>query len=138
MQYIPKKTKYKKQQKGKKFNVISSLNTLETIKNGSIALKSIDTGRIKATQLISCKQTINKIIKKIGKLKVNIIADTPITKKPLEIRMGKGKGAVDHWIAKIKSGIILFEIETSAKLLAIKALKTAQLKLPLRTKIIFE
>ena len=138
MQYTPKKTKYKKQHKGKKFNIISPLNTFEIIKNGNVALKSVDTGRIKATQLIACKQTINKIIKKLGQLKINIIADTPITKKPLEIRMGKGKGAVDHWVAKVKSGIILFEIETSVKLLAIKALKTAQLKLPLKTKIIFE
>jgi large subunit ribosomal protein L16 len=138
MQYTPKKTKHKKQHKGKKFNAISPLNTIEIIKSGCVALKSVDTGRIKATQLIACKQTINKIIKKLGRLKVNVIADTPITKKPLEIRMGKGKGAVDHWVSKIKFGIILFEIETSSTLLGIKALKIAQSKLPLKTKIIFE
>ena len=81
---------------------------------------------------------MNKIIKKFGQVKINIIADTPITKKPIEIRMGKGKGAVDHWISKITSGCILFEIETNSKILAVKALKAAQLRLPINTKIVTE
>ena len=81
---------------------------------------------------------LRKIIKKHGVIRINLIADTPITKKPIEIRMGKGKGAVNHWVAKVHPGTILFEIETTATVLAIKALKAAQLRLPLKTKIISE
>jgi large subunit ribosomal protein L16 len=138
MLFTPKKTKYRKQQKGKKFNMISKIETFENLKHGIIGLKSIDSGRIAANHIIACKQCMTKIIKKTGQVKINIIADTPISKKPIEIRMGKGKGAVDHWVSKIQSGTTLFEIETSSKILAIKALKAAQLKLPLNTKIISE
>ena len=81
---------------------------------------------------------MNKILKKTGQIKINIIADTPISKKPIEIRMGKGKGSVDHWIAKVNSGTVIFEIETASKILAVNALKAAQIKLPINTKIIYE
>jgi len=81
---------------------------------------------------------MNKVLKKEGQIKINVVADTPITRKPIEIRMGKGKGSVDHWVSKVGCGAILFEIETTSKILAIKALKLAQLKLPIKTKIIFE
>ncbi len=138
MLFVPKNTKFKKQQKGRKLNRIKSPNYIDTLKNGNVALKAIDSGRVTSDHIFTCRQSINKIIKKSGQLIINIIADTPISKKPLEIRMGKGKGAVDHWVAKISSGKILFEIETSSRALGIKALKTAQLKLPINTKIIYE
>jgi large subunit ribosomal protein L16 len=138
MLFIPKKTKFRKQQKGKNFNIINKVETLESLKQGIVGLKAIDSGRIKANHLVACRQCMNKIIKKTGQITINVMADTPITKKPIEIRMGKGKGAVDHWVSKINSGTILFEIETSSKILAIKALKAAQIKLPINTKIISE
>ena len=136
MQYTPKKTKHKKQHKGKKFNTISPLNTIEIIKSGCVALKSVDTGRIKATQLIACKQTINKIIKKLGRLKVNIIADTPITKKPLEIRMGKGKGNIAYWVCRIRAGQILFELDGMTLEMAKQATFLARQKIPFATEFI--
>ena len=79
----------------------------------------------------------NKQIKKLGRLKVNIFPHTPISKKPIEVRMGKGKGNVDHWIFKVKPGFILYEIETIFIPIAIKALQRGQVRLPIKTKIIF-
>lgn len=134
--FIPKKTKYKKQQKGKNFKKIK-INSLTIInKSGKLFLKALEPGRLASTHLISCKQTINKVIKKQGLLNVLVFADTPISKKPTEIRMGKGKGAVNSWVARVKPGTVLFEITTAHKLLGLKALKLVQNKLPINTKII--
>jgi large subunit ribosomal protein L16 len=96
MLFIPIKTKFKKQQKGKKLNKISKINCLENFNFGKLTLRSMDTGHINSKQINAFKQTINKIIKKKGKLKINIFPNTPISKKPLEVRMGKGKGNVDR------------------------------------------
>lgn len=138
MLFIPKKTKYQKQQKGKNFNIINKVFTLENLHHGNIGLKALESGRIKTTHLTTCRQTMTKIMKKEGQVKINILADTPISTKPIEIRMGKGKGSVDHWVSKVNSGTVLFEIETTSKILGIKALKAAQIKLPINTKIIIE
>ena len=80
---------------------------------------------------------MNKILKKRGFIKINIFPQTPISKKPLEIRMGKGKGNIDHWVFKVKPGFVLFEIETEFRSLAIKALKLVQIRISLDSKIIF-
>ncbi len=138
MLFIPKNTKYRKQQKGKKFNIVNKTKDIDGLKHGIVGLKAIDSGRVSSNHIFACRQSMNKIMKKFGQVKINIIADTPISKKPIEIRMGKGKGAVDHWISKVNSGSILFEIETNSKILAIKALKSAQLRLPINTKIVTE
>jgi large subunit ribosomal protein L16 len=138
MLFIPKNTKFPKQRKGKNFNLVTKLNVLNTLKHGIIGLKAIDSGRLTTTHLNACRQCMNKIMKKDGQVKINLTTDTPISKKPIEIRMGKGKGAVDHWVAKVSSGAIIFEIETNSNILALKALKAAQIKLPINTKIIFE
>ncbi len=138
MLFIPKRTKFRKQQKGRNFNFINKIESLETLKHGIVGLKALDSGRITANHIVACRQCMNKILKKTGQIKINIIADTPITKKPIEIRMGKGKGSVDHWISKVNSGTVIFEIETNSKILAIKALKAAQIKLPINTTIISE
>lgn len=136
MLFIPKKTKFKKKQKGKKLNTISKVKNLNKLNFGRLALKSKTTGHINSVQINSFRQTINKIIKKKGKLKINIFPDTPITKKPLEVRMGKGKGNIDRWIFKVKSGVIICEIEIASYLIGVKALRLAQFKIPLKTKII--
>ena len=136
--FIPKKTKFKKQQKGKKFNIISGINYLQDLKFGAVGLKSISSGRLTSKQIVTLKQSINKIIKKNGQVRINVFADVPISKKPLEIRMGKGKGAVDHWIAKIRVGTILCEIETSKIVVAVKALNSVKFKLPILTQIIYK
>jgi len=129
---IPRKSKFKKQQKGKSFNRINGTsNKCHCLHFGSIGLKSLSFGRLTSSQIESVRQSISKIIKKLGKIKTNIFADTPISKKPIEVRMGKGKGSVDHWIFKVKAGTILFEIETNSILLAVKALRLGQIRLPI-------
>ena len=134
----PRKSKFKKQQKGKSFNRINGTsNKFHCLHFGSIGLKALSAGRLTSSQIESVRQSISKIVKKLGKIKINIFADTPISKKPIEVRMGKGKGSVDHWICKVKAGTVLFEIETDSLLLAIKALRLGQIRLPLKTKIIY-
>ena len=134
---IPKQKKYKKEQKGKNFKLITATVGLNRLKFGSIGLISLSCGRLTSKQIDSMQQTINKIIKKLGTLRLNIFPDTPISKKPIEVRMGKGKGMVDHWIFKVKSGTLLCEVETSTLSVGIKAIQTAQIKLPLKTKLIY-
>ncbi len=133
---MPKKTKYKKQHKGSKANKINKDFSLEFINQNYLVLKSLDFGRISEKQIETCRMTINKNLKKFGRLIINIQADTPITKKPIEIRMGKGKGAVDKWVCKVRVGTPLFTIQYNSKAMAINALEAAKIKLPLLTKII--
>jgi large subunit ribosomal protein L16 len=136
--YIPKNTKFKKQRKGRLPAKIKKNKSFELLKQGTIGLKLIDFGRIESDQLKASWEALKKILKKRGAISLNLVSDTPVSKKPIEIRMGKGKGAVHHWVAKVRPGTLLFEIETTETVLAIKALKAAQLRLPLKTKIILE
>jgi len=134
----PRKTKFKKQQKGKSFNRINSTSVeLNLLNFGSIGLKALAPGRLTSKQIEAVRQSINKVIKKQGRLKINIFPDTPISKKPIEVRMGKGKGSVDHWVFKVKPGFVLYEIETAFLSLAIKALEAGQIRLPIKTRNIF-
>ena len=137
MTLIPRKQKYKKQYKGKSFNKIHSVFELNTLKFGSYGLKAITTGRLTSKQIEAMVSSINKIIKKTGRVVLKIFPQTPVSKKPIEVRMGKGKGNVDHFKAKIIAGVILCEVETSSRALALKALSLAQIRLPLKTKLIF-
>ena len=134
----PRRFKYRKQQKGKSFNRVS-INSKDNkrLLFGSIGLKSLESGRLTAKQIQSVKQVINKKIKKIGRLKVNVFPQIPVSKKPVEVRMGKGKGNVDHWVFKVKAGTVLYEIETSSLLISTKAFELSQRRLPIKTKIIF-
>ena len=134
----PRRFKYRKQQKGKSVNRVS-INSKDNkrLLFGSIGLKSLESGRLTAKQIQSVKQVINKKIKKIGRLKVNVFPQIPVSKKPVEVRMGKGKGNVDHWVFKVQPGMILFEVETEFESVVMKALKLVQLRLSVNTKIIF-
>ena len=128
----PKKFKYKKLRKGKlkKFVYNSKLNF------GLIGLKSTESGLITSKQIESARQAISrKIKKKGGKIWIKIFPNTPITKKPNEVRMGKGKGNLSHWAARVKGGSIIFEIGGVNKKIAIKAFRTGGAKLPVKTKI---
>jgi large subunit ribosomal protein L16 len=138
MSFIPRQQKFKKQQKGKAFNKIATVLELNNLKFGSFGLKSLDFGRLSSHQIESMYQAINKVIKKAGRVTMRIFPQTPVSNKPIEVRMGKGKGNIDHWVAKIKAGIILCEIETSSSTLAFKALNLARLRLPIRTKIFYQ
>lgn len=129
----PKKTKYKKTKKGK-------LNKLEfktnKLKFGTIGLKAVNSATISARQIEAARQAISRKIKKKGKLWIRIFPDVPITAKSVASRMGKGKGSLSHWGAKIKGGSVLIEICGVKDLNIIKnALRTGGAKLPLKTKI---
>jgi large subunit ribosomal protein L16 len=127
----PKKVKYKKIKKGKlvKFSYNNNLNF------GTLGLKALESGFISARQLESARQAMARKIKKKGKLWIKIFPNLPITKKPTEVRMGKGKGNVSHWVAKIKGGSVLFEVCGINRKTAIKAFRTGGAKLPIRTQI---
>ena len=135
MLFTPKKFKFKKQQKRNNFNQICGNLNLKV--NNNLCLKAVSFGRITSKQLIAIRQTIKKNIKKVGKLTFHVFPQTPISKKPKEIRMGKGKGAVDHWISKIKTGQTICEIKTESSFKGIKALKLASFRLSLKTKIVY-
>lgn len=135
MLYTPKKTKFKKYHKGKKlFKLKNTLNKLFLQKN--VCLKAVEPGRLTSKQIICFRQTVNKLIKKKGKNYIKIFPSVGVSKKPREIRMGKGKGSLDHWVFKVKAGIILCEMFLTSISVGIHALKTVQKKLPIRTQII--
>jgi len=138
MLYTPKKIKYNKSQKGRSPNKISKVYNLNPLKFGSVGLSVLESGRISSTQLSALRQTLNKHIKKNGRIFLNIFPHTPITKKPVKVRMGKGKGNVDHYIFKVKPGTIICEIECKSLDLAKRAIMQGMTKVPLATKIIFE
>lgn len=127
----PKKIKYKKIKKGKlaKFSYKNNLNF------GTIGLKAQESGLISSRQIEAARQSIIRKIKKKGKLWIKIFPSLPITKKPTEIRMGKGKGAVSHWVCRVKGGTIIFEICGINRQAAIKAFKTGSAKLPIKTQV---
>jgi len=138
MNLIPRQYKYKKQQKGRFCNKVNQVLGLNKLKFGSFGLKSVDFGRLNSKQIESMYQSINKLIKKNGRVILKIFPHTPVSKKPIEVRMGKGKGNVDYWVSKIKFGTLLCEIETTFKSLALKALRLAQMRLPIKTKIYYQ
>lgn len=129
----PKKIRYKKIKKGKliQFNYKNNLNF------GTVGLKSLNAGFISAHQIEAARQAINRRIRKKGKLWIKIFPNIPVTKKPTGIRMGKGKGNIDHWAAKIRGGDIIFEISGINLKLAFKALKTGGVKLSVKTQIFY-
>lgn len=128
----PKKLKYKKTRKGKlsKFEFRSNI-----LRFGTIGLKAAESGTITARQIEAARQAINRKIKRKGKIWIRIFPHLPITKKPTEVRMGKGKGAVAYWATKVKGGTALFEICGVNTNIAINAFKTGGAKLPIKTVI---
>ena len=126
----PKKTKYRKQHKGR-LGVLEFKNN--KINFGDIGLKSKESGTITARQIEAARRTISRKMKKKGKIWIRIFPDLPITAKPNESRMGKGKGNVSHWGVKVKGGTTLFEIGGIPKHIAIEALKSGSHKLPVKT-----
>jgi large subunit ribosomal protein L16 len=107
-----------------------------TISFGSFALKSMEIGRITNRQLESARIAMTRYMKREGKVWILIFPDKPITKKPQEVRMGKGKGPLDHWVAVVKPGKIMFEIDGVPSAIAIEALRLAAQKLPVQTKTV--
>ncbi|EKE01898.1 MAG: 50S ribosomal protein L16 [uncultured bacterium] len=126
----PKKTKYRKQFKGRNRGVATRG---AAISFGEYGLKTAERARITARQLEAARRAITRHIKRGGKLWIRIFPDKPITKKPLEVRQGKGKGPVEYWVALIQPGKILFELEGVTEELAREAFVLAAAKLPVKT-----
>ncbi|MCL4131663.1 UNVERIFIED_CONTAM: hypothetical protein GTU68_026396 [Idotea baltica] len=128
--FYPVKTKYKKQQKMRNKGVSSRGCTLVF---GKIGLKAVSHGLITSRQLEAGRKIISKSIKKEGQLWIRIFPDKPITAKPTEVRMGKGKGNVNYWGFRIKTGRIIYEINFPCLIIAKKCLLAASYKLPVKT-----
>ena len=126
----PKRTKFRKQQKGRNRGLATSGNKVSF---GEFALKSTTRGQITARQIEAARRTITRKVKRGGKLWIRVFPDVPITKKPIEVRQGKGKGNVEYWVAKIQPGRVIYEIEGVSEELAREAFKLAAAKLPVRT-----
>ncbi|HMT51779.1 MAG TPA: 50S ribosomal protein L16 [Saprospiraceae bacterium] len=129
----PKRTKYRKQHKMKTKGIAVKGGTISF---GSFALKSLEIGRITNRQLESARIAMTRYMKREGKVWIRIFPDKPITKKPQEVRMGKGKGALDHWVAVVKPGKIMFELDGVPSAIAVEALRLAAQKLPVLTKTV--
>jgi len=132
MHLQPKKTKYKKIKKGTLKNLEFKSNKLNF---GTIGLKSLESGLISSKQIEAARQAIVRKTKRKGKIWIKIFPDLPVTKKPTEVRMGKGKGAVSHWSARIKRGTVLFEMCGISTKTAVSAFRTGGAKLCVKTVI---
>ncbi len=131
---MPKRTKYRKMHKGRiKGNAVRGTR----INFGDFGIKALEPGRLTSRQIEAARIAITRYMKRIGKVYIRVFPDKPITQKPAEVRMGKGKGSVDHWVAVIRPGRILFEVGGGVPLeLAREALRLAQHKLPIKTKMV--
>ncbi len=126
----PKRTKFRKQHKGRNNGVAVRGSSVSF---GEYGLKSTTRGRITARQIEAARRTISRHVKRTGKMWIRIFPDKPITKKPLEVRMGKGKGSVEFWVANVKPGTMLYEIQGVPEELAREAFTLAAAKLPVKT-----
>jgi large subunit ribosomal protein L16 len=126
----PKRTKYRKMQKGRNRGLALRGSKVSF---GEYALKSVDRGRVTARQIEAARRAMTRHVKRGGKIWIRVFPDKPITKKPLEVRMGKGKGAVEYWVCQVKPGKVLYEIEGVTEELAREAFMLAARKLPVRT-----
>ena len=129
----PKKTKHRKQQKGK---IKGNAQRGHQIAFGSFAIKSLDEGFITSRQIEAARIAVTRYMKREGNVWIRIFPDKPITSKPAEVRMGKGKGAPSHWVAVVRPGRIMFETDGVPFDTAKEALRLAAQKLPIKTKFV--
>ncbi|HCE84776.1 MAG: 50S ribosomal protein L16 [Bacteroidetes bacterium] len=130
---LPKRVKWRKQQKGR---MKGNAGRGHTVDFGSYGLKSLDSHWITNRQIESARVALTRYMKREGKVWIRIFPDKPYTRKPLEVRMGKGKGAPEGWVAVVKPGRILFEVDGVPADVAREALRLAAQKLPVRTKTV--
>ena len=126
----PKRTKFRKVQKGRNRGWAASGNKVSF---GEFGLKATERGRITARQIEAARRAMTRHIKRQGKIWIRVFPDKPITKKPLEVRMGKGKGSVEYWVCQIQPGRVLYEMEGVSEELAREAFSLAAAKLPFKT-----
>ena len=133
MPLMPKKTKFRKLQKGRNRGKATRGNT---ITDGQYGLEALELGLIKSTQIEAARVAMTRYIKRGGKVWIKIFPDKPITKKPAETRMGKGKGAPEYWVALVKPGRVMFELAGVPEEIAREAMRLAANKLPVKTKFV--
>ena len=133
MPVMPKRTKYRKMQKGRNRGKATRGNV---VNEGDYGLQTLEAGFITANQIEAARIAMTRYIKRGGKVWIKIFPNKPISKKPAETRMGKGKGAVEYWVAPVKPGRILFELADVTEDIAREALRLAAHKLPVKTKFV--
>jgi len=129
----PKRTKFRKMHKGRIKGVAKGGSTLNF---GTFGLKALEPERVTARQIEATRRAITRHMKRAGRVWIRIFPDVPVTKKPTEVRMGKGKGSVEFWAAKVKPGRIMFEIDGVSEAVARQALALGAAKLPVKTRIV--
>jgi large subunit ribosomal protein L16 len=127
---MPKRTKFRKQMKGRNRGLATRGSKISF---GEYGLQAVGRGQLTSRQIEAARRTITRHVKRGGKLWIRVFPDKPITKKPLEVRQGKGKGNVEYWVALIQPGRVLYEIEGVSEELAREAFKLAAAKLPFKT-----
>ncbi len=129
----PKRTKYRKAFKGKIKGVAKGGSSLTF---GSYGLKALEPERVTARQIEATRRAVTRHMKRQGKVWIRVFPDLPVSAKPIEVRMGKGKGSIDRWVARVAPGRILFEIDGVSEDVAMEALRLGAAKLPVKTKIV--
>ena len=126
----PKRTKFRKMHKGRNRGLAQAGNAVSF---GEYGLKALERGRMTARQIESARRAINRHVRRGGKLWIRVFPDKPIRKKPLEVRMGKGKGNVEYWVALVQPGLVLYEMQGVSEEMAREAFRLAAAKLPFKT-----
>jgi large subunit ribosomal protein L16 len=129
----PKRTKFRKQHKGRIHGLAKGGSDLNF---GSFGLKATEPERVTARQIEAARRAITRHMKRQGRVWIRIFPDVPVTAKPTEVRMGKGKGAIEYWACKVKPGRIMFEIDGVAAEIAHEALRLGAMKLPIKTRVV--
>jgi large subunit ribosomal protein L16 len=133
MPLMPKRVKYRKSQRGNRKGFAQAGNTLEF---GEYGLQALERVWLTAIQIEACRVAVNRSMKRKGKMWIRVFPDKPVSKKPLEVRMGKGKAATDHWVAVVRPGRVLFEVDGVPEILARESLRIAATKLPIHTRFL--
>ena len=129
----PKRTKYRKAFKGR---IKGTAKGGYSIAFGSFGLKALEPERVTARQIEATRRAVTREMKRQGKVWIRVFPDTPVSAKPIEVRMGKGKGSVEYWAAKVKPGRVMFEIDGVDEATAREALRLAAMKLPVRSRVV--
>ena len=130
---MPKRTKFRKQHKGR---IKGEAKGGTELNFGHYGLKAVEPERITARQIEAARRAMTRHMKRQGRVWIRIFPDVPVTQKPTEVRMGKGKGSVEYWAAKVKPGRVMFEIDGVAEPIAREALRLAAMKLPVKTRFV--
>ena len=129
----PKRTKFRKQYKGRIHGTAKGGTDLNF---GAFGLKAVEPERVTARQIEAARRAMTRHMKRQGRVWIRIFPDTPVTSKPTEVRMGKGKGSVDYWACKVKPGRVMFELDGVSEPIAREALRLAAMKLPIKSRIV--